>query len=84
LELYSIIRHHFFVFIIFKNITKFIIRNCIDSGAAFICPEFRYLMAGIQYVDSFNINVHKWLLINFDASVLWYVTLWYITLLKII
>ncbi|KYN00781.1 Aromatic-L-amino-acid decarboxylase [Cyphomyrmex costatus] len=41
------------------------------AGAAFICPEFRYLMTGIQYVDSFNINAHKWLLTNFDASVMW-------------
>ncbi|KYN11806.1 Aromatic-L-amino-acid decarboxylase [Trachymyrmex cornetzi] len=41
------------------------------AGAAFICPEFRYLMSGIQYVDSFNVNVHKWMLVNFDASVMW-------------
>ncbi|XP_029157537.1 aromatic-L-amino-acid decarboxylase-like [Nylanderia fulva] len=41
------------------------------AGAAFVCPEFRYLMSGIEYVDSFNVNAHKWLLVNFDASVMW-------------
>ncbi|KAL0115752.1 hypothetical protein PUN28_010937 [Cardiocondyla obscurior] len=41
------------------------------AGAAFICPEFRHLMSGAQYADSFNVNAHKWLLTNFDASVMW-------------
>jgi len=43
------------------------------SGAAFVCPEYRYLMSGVQYADSFNVNAHKWLLTNFDVSVMWYV-----------
>ncbi|XP_011859697.1 PREDICTED: aromatic-L-amino-acid decarboxylase-like [Vollenhovia emeryi] len=41
------------------------------AGAAFVCPEFRHLMSGVQYADSFNVNAHKWLLTNFDASILW-------------
>lgn len=41
------------------------------AGAAFVCPEFRYLMSGVQYADSFNVNAHKWLLTNSDASMLW-------------
>ncbi|XP_050540688.1 aromatic-L-amino-acid decarboxylase-like isoform X2 [Daktulosphaira vitifoliae] len=41
------------------------------AGAAFILPEYRYLMAGIQYADSFDVNLHKWLLVNFDCSALW-------------
>ncbi|XP_034190757.2 aromatic-L-amino-acid decarboxylase [Osmia lignaria lignaria] len=41
------------------------------AGAAFVCPEYRYLMTGVEYVDSFNINPHKWLLVNFDCSALW-------------
>ncbi|XP_039302793.1 aromatic-L-amino-acid decarboxylase-like [Solenopsis invicta] len=41
------------------------------AGAAFVCPEYRHLMSGVQYADSFNVNAHKWLLTNFDASVLW-------------
>ncbi|KAG9428127.1 alpha-methyldopa hypersensitive protein isoform X1 [Apis mellifera carnica] len=41
------------------------------AGSAFICPEYRYLMCGIEYADSFNVNAHKWMLINFDCSLLW-------------
>lgn len=41
------------------------------AGAAFICPEFRYIMAGVELADSFNFNPHKWLLVNFDCSALW-------------
>nr|KAF7427226.1 hypothetical protein H0235_006920 [Vespula pensylvanica] len=41
------------------------------AGAAFICPEYRHLMAGVQYADSFNVNCHKWLLLNFDCSAMW-------------
>ncbi|XP_034950094.1 tyrosine decarboxylase-like [Chelonus insularis] len=41
------------------------------GGNAFICPELRPLMAGIEYADSFNTNPNKWLLVNFDCSCLW-------------
>lgn len=41
------------------------------SGSAFICPEFRPLMNGIEYAMSFNTNPNKWLLINFDCSTMW-------------
>lgn len=41
------------------------------AGAAFACPEYRHLMAGLDYADSFNFNPHKWLLVNFDCSALW-------------
>ncbi|XKL61071.1 hypothetical protein PGB90_008128 [Kerria lacca] len=41
------------------------------AGSAFICPEYRYLMNGIQYADSFNFNPHKWLLVTFDCSTMW-------------
>ncbi|CAN9513902.1 unnamed protein product [Ophioblennius macclurei] len=41
------------------------------AGNAFICPEFRPLMKGIEFADSFNFNPHKWLLINFDCSAMW-------------
>ncbi|XP_015602409.1 aromatic-L-amino-acid decarboxylase isoform X1 [Cephus cinctus] len=41
------------------------------AGSAFVCPEYRYLMSGINYVDSFNFNPHKWLLVNFDCSAMW-------------
>ncbi|BET00445.1 Pyridoxal-dependent decarboxylase conserved domain [Nesidiocoris tenuis] len=41
------------------------------AGAAFVCPEYRYLMAGLEYADSLNMNPHKWLLVNFDCSCFW-------------
>uniref|UniRef100_A0A8C8RBD0 Aromatic-L-amino-acid decarboxylase n=1 Tax=Pelusios castaneus TaxID=367368 RepID=A0A8C8RBD0_9SAUR len=41
------------------------------AGSAFICPEFRYLLNGVEFADSFNFNPHKWLLVNFDCSALW-------------
>ncbi|XP_011314303.1 aromatic-L-amino-acid decarboxylase [Fopius arisanus] len=41
------------------------------AGSAFICPEFRYLMKGIERADSFNFNPHKWMLVNFDCSTMW-------------
>ncbi|XP_063932134.1 3,4-dihydroxyphenylacetaldehyde synthase 2-like isoform X1 [Zophobas morio] len=41
------------------------------AGTAFICPEYRHLMKGIDYADSFNFNPHKWMLVNFDCSALW-------------
>lgn len=41
------------------------------AGAAFSCPEYRYLMKGCELADSFNFNPHKWMLVNFDCSALW-------------
>merc|ERR1719232_498205 len=41
------------------------------AGNSFICPEMRYLMAGIEYADSFNINPNKWMLVSFDCSCMW-------------
>ncbi|KJH44331.1 pyridoxal-dependent decarboxylase domain protein [Dictyocaulus viviparus] len=41
------------------------------AGSAMICPEFRYLMNGVEYAMSFNTNPNKWMLINFDCSTMW-------------
>lgn len=41
------------------------------AGAAFICPEYRYLMEGVHFADSFNFNPHKWMLVNADCSAFW-------------
>ncbi|KAG9510440.1 Tyrosine decarboxylase [Fragariocoptes setiger] len=41
------------------------------AGSALICPEFKYLMRGIEFASSFNMNPNKWMLINFDCSLMW-------------
>ncbi len=41
------------------------------SGTAMICPEFRYLMKGVESADSFTFNPHKWMFTNFDCDVFW-------------
>lgn len=41
------------------------------AGAAFICPEYRELMKGVEFADSFDFNPHKWMLVNFDCSAMW-------------
>ncbi|MFT7474348.1 MAG: aromatic-L-amino-acid decarboxylase [Verrucomicrobiales bacterium] len=38
------------------------------AGAAAVAPEFRFVNEGIQRVDSYSMNPHKWLLTNFDCS----------------
>jgi aromatic-L-amino-acid decarboxylase len=41
------------------------------AGSAFICPEYRPILNGIEKADSFNFNPHKWMLVNFDCSTMW-------------
>ncbi|KAF6209685.1 hypothetical protein GE061_015434 [Apolygus lucorum] len=41
------------------------------AGNAFILPELKHLLNGIEYADSFNTNPNKWLLVNFDISTMW-------------
>uniref|UniRef100_A0A6G1SD25 Aromatic-L-amino-acid decarboxylase n=1 Tax=Aceria tosichella TaxID=561515 RepID=A0A6G1SD25_9ACAR len=38
------------------------------AGNSFVCPENRHLMRGIEFADSFDVNPHKWLQVNFDCS----------------
>jgi aromatic-L-amino-acid decarboxylase len=40
------------------------------AGAALVCPEYQHLIVGVEKFDSFNMNMHKWLLTNFDCSCL--------------
>lgn len=40
------------------------------AGSAFVCPELRGPLAGVERADTFNFNPHKWLLTNFDCSAL--------------
>ncbi len=38
------------------------------AGSALILPELRWMIKGIEKVDSFVFNPHKWLFTNFDCS----------------
>ncbi|KAL8647392.1 MAG: hypothetical protein Q9210_005586 [Variospora velana] len=40
------------------------------AGAALILEEYHGLTEGLEMFDSFDMNMHKWLLTNFDASCL--------------
>lgn len=41
------------------------------AGTAMACPEFRYLQRGLDLVDSYTFNAHKWMFTNFDCNVFW-------------
>lgn len=41
------------------------------TGSACICPEFRHLFDGVEAVDSFSFNAHKWLFTAMDCCCLW-------------
>ena len=38
------------------------------AGSAAICQEYRFFLEGLDRVDSYVFNPHKWLLTNFDCS----------------
>jgi aromatic-L-amino-acid decarboxylase len=38
------------------------------AGTAALCPEFRFLNAGLDLADSYVFNPHKWMFTNFDCS----------------
>lgn len=38
------------------------------SGTAAICPEYRYILNGVELADSFSFNPHKWMFTNFDCN----------------
>ncbi|KAL8815592.1 MAG: hypothetical protein Q9223_005285 [Gallowayella weberi] len=40
------------------------------AGAVLLLDEYQVLTEGFEAFDSFNLNMHKWLLTNFDASCL--------------
>ena len=41
------------------------------AGSAMICGEFRHHQDGLELVDSYVFNPHKWLATNLDCSVMW-------------
>jgi aromatic-L-amino-acid/L-tryptophan decarboxylase len=38
------------------------------AGTALVLPEYRYMIEGIEFADSFVFNPHKWMFTNFDCS----------------
>ncbi len=38
------------------------------AGTALVLPEFRWMIEGIEQVDTFVFNPHKWMFTNFDCS----------------
>lgn len=38
------------------------------AGTAAVCPEFRWILAGLELADSFCFNPHKWMFTNFDCT----------------
>jgi aromatic-L-amino-acid/L-tryptophan decarboxylase len=41
------------------------------AGPAMICPELRGRQDGVELVDSYAANPHKWMFTNFDCTALW-------------
>ncbi|XP_055639732.1 histidine decarboxylase isoform X2 [Toxorhynchites rutilus septentrionalis] len=41
------------------------------AGSAFICPEFRVWLKGIEKADSIAFNPSKWLMVHFDCTAMW-------------
>ena len=41
------------------------------AGTAMVCEEFRVHQPGLDLVDSYTFNPHKWMMVNFDCNVLW-------------
>ena len=41
------------------------------AGTAFICPEFRKYMIGVEHAQSFAFNPSKWMMVHFDCSAMW-------------
>lgn len=41
------------------------------AGSASMCPEQRHFFTGLEHVDSYSFNPHKWMLTNFDCCACW-------------
>jgi aromatic-L-amino-acid decarboxylase len=38
------------------------------SGTAAVCPEYRWVLDGLELADSYVFNPHKWMFTNFDCT----------------
>ncbi|MBA0882061.1 hypothetical protein Goshw_028557, partial [Gossypium schwendimanii] len=41
------------------------------AGSACICPEYRHFIDGVENVNSFSFNAHKWFFTTLDCCCLW-------------
>ena len=41
------------------------------AGTAFLCPEFRHWLDGIEFADSIAFNPSKWMMVHFDCTAMW-------------
>ncbi|XP_052358150.1 histidine decarboxylase-like [Oncorhynchus keta] len=41
------------------------------AGSAFLCPELRGPLGGMEYADSFAFNPSKWMMVHFDCTAFW-------------
>ena len=41
------------------------------AGSAMVLEEMRHHQAGVEQVDSYTFNPHKWMFVNFDCNVCW-------------
>uniref|UniRef100_A0A4W4HHH6 Histidine decarboxylase n=1 Tax=Electrophorus electricus TaxID=8005 RepID=A0A4W4HHH6_ELEEL len=41
------------------------------AGSAFLCPELRHFLSGMEYADSFVFNPSKWMMVHFDCTAFW-------------
>jgi aromatic-L-amino-acid/L-tryptophan decarboxylase len=41
------------------------------AGSAWVCPELRWSLEGVERADSLVVNAHKWLFTPMDCSLLW-------------
>ena len=41
------------------------------AGSSLLCPEYQYLLKGVDYAQSFTIDPSLWMLVNFDCCAMW-------------
>ncbi|XP_028966482.1 histidine decarboxylase [Galendromus occidentalis] len=41
------------------------------AGTAFICPEYREWLRGVEFANTFAFNPSKWMMVHFDCCAMW-------------
>ncbi|XP_078800402.1 histidine decarboxylase isoform X2 [Oryzias latipes] len=41
------------------------------AGSAYLCPELRWSLEGIEFAHSFVFNPSKWMMVHFDCTAFW-------------